>query len=134
MGRGHQAGERKVQGMNTSRPTTLVIAIVLLVLYSLASFLPFPVPEGEEGPPAVVIYGGYVLGILGLVAAFGLWQGKRWGLILALVVVVLGMLSAAPGIVFAPTAGLQIAATAGVVGGVIILVLLLLPSSRRSVA
>ncbi len=47
---------------------------------------------------------------------------------------VLGVLSAAPGVVVAPNAALQAAAIAGVVVSALIIVLVVLPSSRCSFA
>jgi len=88
---------------------------------------------GSEEVPAVVIYGGMVLGIAGLVATVGLWMLKKsWGLWLTIIVNVLGALSAAPGVVAAPNAALQIAATVGVLISVLVIVLVLLPTSRRA--
>jgi hypothetical protein len=122
--------------VNTGRSTPLMVGIILLVLYSLLSIIasfaiPAP-PPGEEGPPEFIIYLGIALGVVGLIAAFGLWQGKRWGLVVAVVVLALNALSALPGVVFAPDMTLQILATIGVVGGIVIIVLLLLPGSRRA--
>jgi len=94
--------------------------------------LPGPLLPGSEEVPAVVIYGGIVLGIVGLVAAVGLWMLKKWGLWLSIVVSVLNFLSAAPGVVFGPNATLQAAAAVGVVVPALIIVLLVLPSSRSA--
>ena len=57
---------------------------------------------------------------------------KKWGLWLTIIVNVLGILSAAPGVVAAPNAALQAAALAGVVVSALIIVLVVLPSSRRA--
>jgi hypothetical protein len=92
-----------------SRPTPVTVAAVLLALLSLVNFVPLPM----EGVPAVVVYGALVLGVVGLVAAAGLWLLKRWAAWLAVAVSALNLLSAAPGIAFAPTAALRVAATAG---------------------
>ena len=115
----------------TSRPPVFVAGIVLLVLLSLVNLASLALPGGEDGIPVEVLYLGTTLGAIGLVAAFGLWQGKRWGLIVAAVVLVLSALSAAPGLTEAPTPELQLAATAGVVLSTVNLVLLLVPRSRR---
>ena len=120
--------------MATDRPRSLTLGVALLVLLSLFSFVPFPIPEGEEGPPAFIIWGSVVLGIVGLVAAVGLWQRRRWGWYLALAVLVLGILSAAPGIPFAPNLLLRLAAFVSVVVGVLAVVLLLRPASRAALA
>jgi uncharacterized membrane protein (DUF2068 family) len=85
-----------------------------------------------EGVPAVAIYLGVVLGVAGLIAAAGLWMLKRWALWLTIVVSVLNILSAAPGLAFAPTPTLRTLAAVGVVGFALVVVLAVLPSSRRA--
>jgi len=87
---------------------------------------------GVEEPPAFVIYSGYVLGIVGLVAAVGLWMMKGWSLWATIVVCVLNLLSGAPGVVLAPTAGLRATVAVTQVVAVLIIVLVVLPSSRRA--
>jgi hypothetical protein len=114
-----------------SRPLPVTVAAILMALISLLG-LPGPLLPGSEGVPAVVIYGGIVLGIVGLVVAVGLWMLRGWGLWLTIVVSVLNFLSAAPGVAFAPNAALQAAATVGVVIPALIIVLVVLPASRRA--
>jgi hypothetical protein len=116
-----------------SRPLPVTVAAFLMALSSLLS-LPGPLLPGSEGVPEVVLYSGIVLGIVGLVAAVGLWMLKNWGLWLTIIVNVLGALSAAPGVVAAPNAALQAAALVGVLISVLIIVLVVLPSSRRALA
>lgn len=89
------------------RPLPVTIAAILMALISLVG-LPGPLLPGAEEVPAVVVYGGIVLGILGLVAAVGLWMLKRWSFWLTIVVSVLNILSAAPGLAFAPTPGCRL--------------------------
>ena len=81
-----------------------------------------------------MLYSGIVLGVAGLVASAGLWMLKKWGLWLTIVVNVLGGLSAAPGVGAAPNAALQAAAVAFVLISVLVIVLVVLPSSRRALA
>ncbi len=119
--------------MNTQRPLAVTVAAILMVLISLVG-LPGPLLPGSEEVPAVVIYGGIVLGVVGLVAAVGLWMLKKWGFWLTIVVSVLNLLSAAPGIALAPNAALQAAAAVGVVVPALIIVLVVLPISRRAYA
>jgi hypothetical protein len=116
-----------------SRPLPVTVAAIIQVLVSLLS-LPGPLLPGSEGVPAVVLYSGIVLGVAGLVASAGLWTLKKWGLWLTIVVNVLGGLSAAPGVGAAPNAALQAAALAGVLISALIIVLVVLPSSRRALA
>ena len=117
-----------------SRPVPVTVAAILLALCSVLS-LPGPLLPGSEGVPEVVLYSGIVLGIVGLIAAVGLWMLKKWSLWLTIVVSVLNILSAAPGVAFAPNAALQVAATVTVVVFALIIVLVVgLPSSRRALA
>ena len=88
-----------------SRPPTVTLAAILLVLLSLFDFpwlhhLLFPGVTVE--PPAFIIYSGYLLGIVGIVVAIGLWRLNKWSLWATIVVCVLNFLSGAPGVVFAP--------------------------------
>src|SRR4051794_336097 len=114
----------------STRPLPVTVAAILMVLSSLAG-LPGPLLPGSEDVPAVVIYGGIVLGVAGLVAAVGLWLLKNWGFWLTIVVSVLNVLSAAPGVAFAPGA-LKVFALVGVVVPALIIVLVVLPSSRNT--
>ncbi len=116
-----------------SRPLPLTVAAIIQALFSLLS-LPGPLLPGSEGVPAVVLYSGILLGVAGLVASAGLWMLKKWGLWLTIIVNVLGILSAAPGVAFGPNAALQAASAVGVVVSALIIVLVVLPSSRRAFA
>jgi len=115
-----------------ARPQTVSIAAVVLALFSLVNLISPLLPS--EGVPEFVIYLGVVLGLAGLAAAAGLWMLKNWSIWLTVIVSVVNFLSAAPGIPFAPNAALQIAATITVVGSAIIIVLVVLPNSRRAFA
>jgi hypothetical protein len=116
-----------------SRPLPVTVAAIIQALISLLS-LPGPLTPGSEGVPAVVLYSGIVLGVAGLVASAGLWMLKKWGLWLTIVVNVLGGLSAAPGVAAAPNAALQAAAVVFALISVLVIVLVVLPSSRRALA
>ena len=117
--------------MNTRRPLPVTGAAIILALFSLVS-LPLPLLPGAEEVPAVVLYGGTVLSIVGLGAAVGLWTLKTWSFWLTIVVSVLNILASATGLTLASDAASKtIAAVADVVPAVI-LVLVVLPSSRRA--
>jgi hypothetical protein len=119
-----------------SRPQTVTVAAILLVLLSLFDF-PWPYqllfPMAVE-PPALVLYSGYVLGIVGLIVAIGLWMLKKWSFWATIVVCVLNFLAGAPGVLFAPGAALKAVIAVGEVVAVLIIVLVVLPSSRRALA
>ena len=103
-----------------------------ITLLSVCSATPSSEATASEGVPAFVIYLGVVLGVLGLIGAAGLWMLKRWALWLTIVVCVLNILSAAPGLAFAPTPTLRALATVGVVGFALVILLVVLPNSRRA--
>jgi hypothetical protein len=111
-----------------SIPLSVTVAAVVLVLLSLLNLVPLPM----EAIPAAFVYLGVVLGIAGLVGAAGSWMLKKWAVWLAVVVCVINLASAAPGIPFASDAALRVAATATVLFSALIVVLVVLPASRRA--
>jgi uncharacterized membrane protein (DUF2068 family) len=111
---------------------TVTIAAVLCAVNALVNIVPFG--AGGNDIPAFVIYASIALGAIGLVGAYGLWRVRRWGALLSGAVLVLSALLAAPGIVFAPTLVLHLLASVGVLVAVVVLTLILLPSSRRAYA
>src|SRR5215208_6036681 len=118
------------------RPQPVTVAAILLVLLSLFNFpwvyeLLFP---GAEEPPAFILYSGYVVGIAGLVAAIGLWMLKKWSYWATIVVCVLNFLLGAPGVVMAPGAALKVLIAVTEVVAILIIVLVVLPDSRRALA
>jgi hypothetical protein len=119
-----------------SRPQSVTVAAILLVLLSLFGF-PWPwmlLFPGVEDPPAFIYYSGIVLGIVGLLVVFGLWMLKTWSFWATIVVAVLNLLLGAPGIVLGPNAGIQVTSAVLAVVTVLIIVLVVLPSSRGAFA
>src|SRR5215212_4982953 len=118
------------------RPLPVTAAAILLVLLSLFDF-PWPYEilfPGAEEAPAFLNYAGYVLGVVGLVAAVGLWMLKPWSYWTTIVVCALNFLSGAPGVVLAPGAGLNVVIAVTEVVAILIIVLVVLPDSRRALA
>jgi hypothetical protein len=119
-----------------TRPQTVTIAAILLVLLSLFDF-PWPYeilfPGGEE-PPAFILYSGYVVGIAGLVVAVGLWMLKPWSYWTTIVVCALNFLFGLPGLLFAPGATLKALIAVTEIVAVLIIVLVMRPDSRRALA
>ena|SRR5215216_1224408 len=116
------------------RPQGVTIAAILLVLLNLFNFpwpwlllFPWALP-----PPAFVIYTGFVLGVVGLVVAVGLWMMKAWSYWATIIVCVLNLLSGAPGIVLGPTVGVRVLSALIEVVALLIIVLTIRPSSRRA--
>jgi hypothetical protein len=117
-----------------SRRLPVTVAAILQVLLNV---LNFPGPwwylfPGAEVAPPFIIYSGIVLGIVGIIAAVGLWILKTWGFWLTIVVCVLNILLGAPGVFMAPGAALETAIAVQTVGFAIIIVLVVLPSARRA--
>ena len=126
-----------------SRPTALKIAAVLSFLvsaFSIVASFPFIIigadaaNQASEGPPYFVILLAFVLGIIGIVAAYGTWKQMRWGVILTILVNLIGGLSAAPGIIFRPTPALFASATLSVVIDIVIIMLCLWRDRQPAVA
>src|SRR3712207_6430984 len=113
-----------------SRPQSVTVAAILLALLSLLNLASPLLPT--EGIPEFVVYLGVVLGVVGLIGAAGLWMLRKWSIRLTVIVALLNLLSAAPGISAAPNAALQVAATLTVVVCALIIVLAVLKSSRRA--
>jgi hypothetical protein len=124
--------------MSTQRPPSVTIAAVLLALFSVLIDLSFPlwanaIPR-DEAAPAAIIYFTVAVGVAGLVGAAGLWMLRRWGIWLSIVVCVLNFLDGVSGAVGAPHPALQVAAAATASVFALIVVLVVLPSSRRAYA
>ena len=116
--------------MTKARPLPTSVAAGLLALLSVANLASQLLLAGRI--PALAVYVSAAMGAAGLVAVAGLWNVRRWGMVLACTVSALSILSSAPGIAFAPAPGLLVSAIAGTVGYALVLILALLPASRRA--
>jgi hypothetical protein len=120
-----------------TRPQTVTAAAILMALFSVMNF-PGPwwyiFPEAMEQTPTFIIYSGIVLGLLGIVAAVGLWMLKTWGLWLTLVVCVLNILLALPAPAMVQSGGLLTLIAIQTIGFILVVVLIVLPASRRAFA
>ena len=119
------------------RPLPVTIAAILMALFSLMNF-PGPwwyaIPGAVEETPMFVIYSGIVLGIVGIVAAVGLWMMKRWSFWLTIVVSVLNFLLGLPPVFLEPGVALKAFIAVTEIVAVLIVVLVMLPGSRRAFA
>jgi hypothetical protein len=116
------------------RPTTITAAVILSVLIVIGNLIG-PVlssGSGDDQVPTFIVILGVILGIAGIAAAIGLWQMRKWGMILTVILMVLNLLSAAPGVAFGQGVGIKILAAIGVIVPAAIIVLVLLPESRRA--
>ena len=119
-----------------ARPLPVTVAAILLVLLSLTNFpwvyeLLFAAGE-FEGPPAFILYSGYVVGVAGFVTAVGLWMLQKWSYWVTIVVCVLNFLFGLPPLLLLPGAALKAFIAVGEVVAVLIIVLVVLPDSRRA--
>lgn len=83
----------------TSRPNIRQkVGLVIAGLYSLGNIpsVFFGTPEGEEGPPMVVLAIGTILGVVGLAAALVAWRGNRVALRLAAGAIIIMTLTGLP--------------------------------------
>ena len=119
--------------MGSRMPQAVAAAAILQVVLNLLN-LPGPwwylFPGAEDVPP-FILYTGIVLAILGIVASVGLWMLRRWGFWLTIVVSVLNVLLGLPGVFGAPGAGLEAAIAVQTIGFVLVIALIVLPTSRR---
>jgi uncharacterized membrane protein (DUF2068 family) len=119
------------------RPLPVTVAAILLALFSLMNF-PGPwwyaVPGAAEVTPMFVIYSGIVLGIVGIVAAVGLWLMKTWSFWLTIVVCVVNILFNVSGLVMELPGGLKAVIALQTIGFILVIVLVVLPASRRALA
>ena len=120
-----------------SRPQAVTIAALLMALFSLMNF-PGPwwyaVPGAMEQTPMFVIYSGIVLGIVGIVAAVGLWMLKTWSYWATIVVSVLNILLNVSGLAMVQSGGLLALIAVQTIGFILVIVLVVLPASRRTFA
>ena len=119
------------------RPLPVTVAAILLALFSLMNF-PGPwwyaVPGAAEVTPMFVVYSGIVLGIVGIVAAVGLWMLKTWSFWLTIVVCVVNLLFNVSGLVMVLPGGLKALIALQTLGFVLTIVLVVLPTTRRAFA
>src|ERR1700749_4171271 len=96
-----------------ARSRNYTIAAVLAGLLSLANTIVALalLPQGSDKidhssnqPPYAVLLIEVVIGLVGVVAAYGVFRTQRWGVVLTLVLMVVNVLVSVPGIPFGPTA------------------------------
>jgi len=108
------------------------IGLVLAALLSLGS-LPSvfsPTPDGEVGPPFVVLALSSVLGVVGLVAVAFAWTGNNAALRIAAGALVIGVVTTLPAFFVDIPTWLKLASAATVLAAVLALVLMFSPARR----
>jgi uncharacterized membrane protein (DUF2068 family) len=118
--------------MKTKRPNILIVTSLLLILSTLLiwGITLVKIREGDPGL-AILVSLGVIFGVLGLVAAAGVFVVKRWGMWLAVVVSAFAIFFAIGGVVLwdALLKGLCVVLAALYV---LVIVLAVLPSTRQS--
>jgi uncharacterized membrane protein (DUF2068 family) len=116
------------------RPLTVTVAAILMALFSLMNF-PGPwwyvVPGAMDETPMFIFYSGIVLGIVGIVAAVGLWMLKKWSFWLTIIVCVINILLSMPAPAMVSSAGLLALIAVQTIGFVLVIVLVVLSTSRH---
>ena len=118
--------------MNIQRPPNVTLAAILLEVFSALNLVSPLILEAPDEVPAFLSCLHVALGVAGLVASAGLWILKKWGVALTIVVSVSNTLSATPVFSFTPTNALFGSAAVGVAVFVLIVVLVVLPSTLRA--
>ena len=67
-----------------------------------------------EGMPQIVILVFSLLGMAGLVSAYGAWNGQKWGVTLTIFLEAVGGVVTLPGVLFAPSKFGRISSTIGI--------------------
>jgi uncharacterized membrane protein (DUF2068 family) len=114
----------------------VTIAVVSLALLSLLSLISPVVtsPFLQTDYPTIVHFLAIALGILGLLAAGGLWMLRRWGHLLTVIVSMLNILLAAPWIAVESQATGKLLAGVTAAGFALVLFLVMQRNSRRAFA
>ena len=103
----------------------------LLSLISLPGALT-PTPEGETGPPYVVLVLGSVLGLVGLVAAVLAWRGNRGALRVLAGVTIISALTGVPAFFVDVPAWLKLLVAISVLLSVAAVVLMFTPNRHTA--
>ena len=115
----------------TGRPATVRLAIIISILGMIAS-IPFYFAPGFEDVPVAANVASIVFGVVTLVALRWLWECRRWAAIVVFAITLVNVLSAIPGLVDPPSGWVVAAIVVGIALALPVLVLLVLPESRRS--
>ena len=83
------------------------------------------------GVPQFVIVLSAILGVAGLVSAYGAWQGQRWGIGLTILVEAVSGLLALPGVLDGPTPFASISALIGVISAIFVIAVMLRSTRPR---
>jgi hypothetical protein len=122
-----------------NRPKTYTIAAILQFLFSVyAVVTSIPLlargttvtEQAADSPPYFIVMLGFIVAVLGIISAYGVWRNQKWGVILTIILRALDSLSALPGLLFAPTLMWKMVAGSGVLISIVIIILLLWPKPK----
>ena len=125
------------------RTRSCTIAAILQLLLSLAAIgLSLPdiarganeVNQAPDTIPYAALMMSLIIGVLGLVSAYGVWRVQKWGVILTIILRAVDGLTSLPGVAFGPTPMLQFLATISVVLAIVVIYLLLRREPTPAVA
>ncbi|MBV9592619.1 MAG: hypothetical protein JO147_02290 [Actinobacteria bacterium] len=123
--------------MSRSRNYTLAAALAGLLSLANAIVALVLLPQGADKinhssnqPPYAVLLIEVVIGLIGVVAAYGVFRTQRWGVIVTLVLMVVNVLISLPGIPFGPTAFDKISSALALVLAALVIYLLLRRDTR----
>lgn len=117
-----------------SRSTALKIAAIIsfsVAAIGLFSSIPLliqgatAINQAGSTPPYFVLLIGAMLSPLAMFGAYGAWHNQRWGVVLLILTSAIDLISALPGILFAPTLFLRLLSALAIPldGGTILLCL-----------
>jgi hypothetical protein len=115
-----------------TRPDSLMAAVALIVIGALLNLASLPIQPEDAPPMEVLVPVTLALSAVWLISAWGIWQGAKWGAIVAFVVTALNALLAAPGIFFAEELWINIACALTIVHAVAVCWLLMTRSTRAA--
>ncbi len=109
---------------------TAVVVHALNSIFMVAADFPAlmqgPPADGPlAGVPQVVLVVVALLGVAGLVSAYGAWQGQKWGVWLTIVVEAVNGILALPAVLLAPSTFARTSAIASVLIALFVIVALL---------
>ena len=113
-------------------PLPVAIAMLLLAILSLTNFLPLAVVLLVVGKPTALSYLLVVVGVLGLVGAWGLRMLNRWAMWLVILVCVLNILINLNFLINAREIAYLVNSVIFILVFALVILLVVLPNSRRA--